>query len=649
MQGKPIITIDKFSGSGAGGIWYNNGLVAHKENGQSMLMEDFKQVKIVDDTDTNNTGLGTVRAISYLGTLASNDLYSLILDNTGQVFARRYIATSILSSYAIGASAGASEYPDITQLPSGNLIYSRADYLGLLVRGKVKTGSSTTKIIDSAGRNFETLGLTTGGSELTSYVTNLKTGKKYLITSITDGDATKDALNFDAIGASANTANDEFIAIVATKFDLDAGLTLPTFKGQELTQANWARQIRQFDDYWFITNGNFLAILDSDEATFDNNYKQLPYGHQAMAIETNGVKIMVASQTADGAGYLLLWDGYSDGWLAIRKVGGVPKAIINYENGFVYMVDGRLFYTDGYNDTLLGKYNDTNEVGSALANINPVFFNSLCQTNGMIFCASTTIDYNRVHNGIYYWSSDFGWGYMPILYGTQTYYDGTANGRASAVFKREGSVNRVEIGHSDGLNYLATRGSTTATNQSKSFIYAVSLPQNQQVKEIGLNIGVNPEYYSLTSDDVQCKISVNVGDGRSGITKYYPTVNVTATTTVANTNGSAYRGFVGKEVLFTSGAMAGERTYITSIADAGTVNEVWTVSPALSTTGNTVNCLQYMVDQTETRTISINDINKEQRFSLKKECLGNKLIIEVVIHGVATSFPVAIQGVNIYG
>lgn len=648
MQGKPIISIDKFSGSGAGGIWFNNGMTAHTDNGVSQMIEDFKQVKIFDDSDSLHTGFAGARAIQYMKTLSGTPPqgYSLILDGSGQIFSRRYISDVVFSGYAIGASIGSSSYPDMLQLPSGNLIYSRADYLGLIIRGKVKTGSSTTKIIDSAGRNFETLGLTTGGGELTSYVTNLKTGKKYLITSITDGDATKDALNFDAIDASANTANDEFIAIVATKFDLDAGLTLPTFKAQEPTQANWARQIRQFDDYWFILNGNFLAILDSDEATFDNNYKQLPYGHQANAIEVNGNNILIASIDSSGTGYLLLWDGYSDGWLNIKKVGGNPKAIASYENGFVYLIDGRLYYTDGYNSTLLGEYCDTMDVGTTSANINPTSFNGLAVSNGMVFCASSNADYNRVFGGLYYWNKDYGWGYMPTLYATKNYWDTTS---AFCVYKREQDTARIEIGHTDGLNYLSINGGSTSTGDSKSFICYFALPYNQQVKQIGLNVGINPKYLSLPGLDETCTITVNIGDGRTGITKYIPTTNVTATTTVANINGGTYPGVVGKEVLFLEGAVAGERSYITSIASAGTNSEVWTISPAVTTTGNSIDVLEYMLNKTETRSIDIDNINSEQIFSLNKEHVGNKLVVEVVITGATNSFPVSIQGINIYG
>jgi hypothetical protein len=648
MEGKPIISIKDFAGSGKGGIWFNNGFAVNDDNGVSQMTEEFKQTKIFDDTDSGYD-CGAISTMTYLKDLEDNLPYTLYLDNAGLFFAKKYLTADIKGGYAIGAATGASLYPDVYQLPSGNLIYTRADYLGLIVRGKCKSGSGTEKIVDSAGRNLGTYGLNSGGGDLTSKVVNLKTGALFTITSVSTTDSTNDTLNFAA--GTANSATDEYIALVATKFDLDAGLTLPTFQGQEPTQANWARQIRQFDDYWFITNGNFLALLDSDESTFDNNYKQLPYGHQATCIEVNGDKIVVGTQSVNGGGYILLWDGYSDGWLQIRKTKGVIKSIAPYESGFVYVVGGKIFYTDGYNDTLLGEYSDTYDIGATgSSNVEPYSFNGLAVSGDMIFIACRNFNSNRVFNGVYYWSKSYGWGYQPMLYNTQNYWYADAYAGATCVYAREQDTTRVEIGHGTGVNYISRTGASTSANDSKSFIYLLDLPQNQQIKSVGLNIGIFNKWPRYIPSANQCKVSVVIGDGRKGIVKYM-TGGCPSTTTFANPAGATYPGVVGEEVLIMNDENAGERSVIQSIADAGTNNEVWTVSPAWSgtTADNNGNAICYSGFHTETKTISIDNINKEQIFQLKKEFLGNKLFIEVVVHGVATSFSVSILGINIYG
>ena len=121
--------------------------------------------------------------------------------------------------------------------------------------------------------------------------------------------------------------------------------------------------------------------------------------------------------------------------------------------------------------------------------------------------------------------------------------------------------------------------------------------------------------------------------------------------TFANTVGASYPGVVGEEVLIMNDENAGERSVIQSIADAGTNNEVWTVSPEWSgtTADNNGNAICYSGYHTETKTISIDNINEEQIFQTKKEFYGDKLLVEVVVHGVSTSFSVSILGINIYG
>jgi hypothetical protein len=49
---KPKIKIDKFSGSGEGMLYYNEGFIAGNENGNSLLSEGYSSGKIFDNTDT---------------------------------------------------------------------------------------------------------------------------------------------------------------------------------------------------------------------------------------------------------------------------------------------------------------------------------------------------------------------------------------------------------------------------------------------------------------------------------------------------------------------------------------------------------------------------------------------------------------------
>jgi hypothetical protein len=227
---KPKIKIDKFSGSGEGMLYYNEGFIAGNENGNSLLSEGYSSGKIFDNTDTAYITLSNeIKAIQYLKTIRSLRDYSLMLNSTGGFLVNSMYTTYIKN--AVGPSLGASSpylysyYPDLLELPSGNLIFSSTNHLGLVIRGYCLTGSSTTKIVDGAGRNFETLGLSNTG--MNNKVWNLKTGEVFTITSISTTNSTNDTLNFSA--GTTNTANDEFVAVVWDKRDLKTDISpVPT-------------------------------------------------------------------------------------------------------------------------------------------------------------------------------------------------------------------------------------------------------------------------------------------------------------------------------------------------------------------------------------------------------------------------------------
>jgi hypothetical protein len=658
MQKKPILSITNFSGAGKGGLFFNNGLTAHSEGSSSMLIEDFKQENVFSKTDTGFTNVEYIRAMEYLTLLDGvdgADEYMLMLDSAGYFYIKGY-NTSITDGEILDVYALFSNYPDIKALPSGNLLVTTyttggVDYASLMIRGFCTSDSSTTQIVDGDGRDLNVLGATVG-----TKITNITTGETYTIASITTTNSTDDTLTFTT--GVACSEGDEFMTLSVNAFNLSSGMTVPTFKGQPTTSA-WKRQIVQFDDYHFILNGNYLALLDTDEATFDNMFKQLPYTHQALSIAVNGIKVAITTETPTGEGYLLYWDGYSDGWLNIKKLGGVVKSVKSYKDGFIYISNGRLYYTDGYNDILMSAYADTNDMASSLANLNAYNFNSLVISNEMVFIASDQDNHNRVFPGIYYWNKEYGWGYMPSLNGTNQCWGSPKSGAAAEVISeilyKNDNYKRIDIGYKNGLNAITDSGEYTGTPLSKSFTFYLSLPADQQIKSIGLNIGVNPKYYSITGSDTQCKVGLNIGDGRTGLTKYFNNVNITSTTTIANINGATQPGVVNKEVLVTGTnssttgiTSGGERTFITSIANAGTGSEVWTVSPALSSTVSNCTMVQYMVDNVDIKTIAIDDIRNEQMYYTEKEVLGDKLIIEIVIYGIANAFPVAIQGINIY-
>lgn len=649
MLGKPIISINKFSGSGNGGVFFNEGFIPDKDNGASILREGLVTSKDFDSSDTGfktPTAITNVQAINYVLGLDNTNVYKLIIDDSGQFFIRNLSGSSFKDGY-IGVTPTTGNFkpskkPDLYQMISGNILFTNNIAIGLIIRGKVKTGSSTTTIIDTAGRNFTTMGVTTD-----NVVANLKTGAVYAITSITDGDATKDKLSFTASGVLTNSANDEFAIIVHQKFDLTSGITIPAFVGQP-DYIYWSRQIKQFGDEYFALNGNYIAKLAADETTFAANWKLLPAGFQATCFDTNTDRMLIAVRSISQGFRLLLWDGYSDGFNNILEVEDEINCIKNYKNGWVFIINSTLYFTDGYQIQELQSYSGKSLL--TFESIQPRNFNGIEIVNESIVTYSNSQDYSRVMPGVYVWNRNYGWSYIPVIFNSRLY--GTPTGiflsnyaNSSASYFPPG----IDIGLNGGVDTLSDNSTYSSQYLNRSFIYFIKLPYRAQIKQISLNIGTDNNRTGDVHLRTQTKLSVNIGEGKGNILSYNQITSVPSTTTIS-ADGDFRTGTVGDEIQFVDSILAGERTFITSIADKGTNSEVWTVSPALSSSlGSPANIRVIRVKNTNpvSKTVNIDNFDKPILFNVDKGFISDKLYIEIIITGVTTPCPISINSIDI--
>jgi len=644
MLAKPKVKISKFSGmSDQGGVFYCDGFAVEKENGLTSFDEKFLVTEVVNSDTANFTSLD-VSALAYVYkyTGGTCDDYTLIMNNNGSFY--QYAQTTNTNGSLGNNKPTACAKPDIFVLPSGNFIYTGAKYLGLGVRGICDPDSSTTKIVDADGRNFETLGVTT--SSPNNKVVNLKTGASYTITSITDENATKDCLNFNA--GTDNADNDEFIVFVGGKWDLDTDITVPTFKSQP-EQAYWSRPIRQYGDQYMILNGNYIALLANDESTIDQGYKQLPVGFQGLTLEVNGSIICVSAYDDKGTGYLLLWDGFSDGWNEITAIDYAPPAMENYSSGWVYLANGIVYYTDGRNITKLAGLPDSTMSG---VDINCWSHNSIAQLNDDFYFAvnsNNVGNFNRSIRGVLVFNAKTGF----TTFKCKTDGKGFVNPQCVYI-KSNASItsfyqpsNDVEVGTASSLCNVNTYTAETSTNFYRSFVYLIDLEQETQISEIWLNIKKTTKgLINVTQASKVCDIRVNIGSGYNNILTNISPGAIT-TTTIANSNGVNYPGVVGYEVEILEGSIPGQRSFIQSIADAGTADEVWTMSPAFSTTSASDNKLRmWGVKLGEQKTVNLSDISKPIRF--KTNFIGSKMYLEILVRGNTNAFPVSIMDIQLF-
>lgn len=647
---KPKITIDKFSGmNDNGGTFYIDGFSIENENGVMSIDEGHTASEIVHTGTTNFTDMGDIKAKIYLysltnSTLGANTAYTLMFDGKN-FYTTDSKATSVYSGKIGGLETSGtysySEKPDLFQLPSGNVLFTSARHLGLMVRGLAKSGSSTTKIIDSAGRNFTTLGIS--NSAPNNKVVNLKTGVQYTITSVSTTNSANDTLNF-AAGTSVSE-NDEFIAFVYNKWDLNTDITVPAFSGQP-AQTYWTRQIKQLSigDKYYIANGNMLAWLDSDETTLytkhedgENFGKLLPIGYQLIAFEVNGATTLVSAVDNIGRGHLLLWDGFSDGWNEIINLDSAPTALYPSGSGWMFLLNGVIYFTDGYNIKSLITWSEKNRDAA----YNTTNFNGITSYNGVYyFCVKSLANYTRSLNGVLVFNPNTGL----LLFKTKA--NGVANKipycinvKTEASISASYSVNPIlEMAGQGFYNQVLFNASSTDTKDNKSFVYFIDFANEIEINTISLSIKRSSKL-PITTRNSTSKISINYGDNTLPILSYGK-ANITSTTTVANVNGNIYPGVVGQEIEFISGNVAGQRTFIKSIANAGTITETWIID-AVSTTGSDCEYRAWGLKNGQTRTINLSSLREQEDFQVK--FIGDKLWLEIVVNGVSGSFPVSIN------
>lgn len=643
---KPKIKIDKFSGSGEGMLYYNEGFIAGNENGNSLLSEGYSSGKIFDNTDTEYITLSNgIKAIQYLKTIKGLVDYSLMLSNRGEFLVNSmnttYIKNAVGPSLSASSSYFYSLYPDLLELPSGNLIFSSTNHLGLVIRGYCLTGSSTTKIVDGAGRNFETLGLSTTG--INNKVWNLKTGEVFTITSISTTNSTNDTLNFSA--GTANTTNDEFIAVVWDKWDLTTDIIpVPNYS------ANDKRQIKQYADYFYVLNNRYLARLDSDESTFynksvvgENKGKELPVGHTAQCFDVNTDKILVSSRKSNGENFLLLWDGYADGWNNIIPISGDVNDVKAYNSGWVFVLEGTLYYTDGYSLSKISNYNDTlklNHINRSNLTINS--FNSIVVLKDSIYMASGGSNLNRVKTGVYVYDFNYGWSFVPITFKGRMY------NRPTSIFYNY-SNNEINVGLFGGLSYISSNGTNTSQYLNKSAIWMINLDEESQIFGVGLNISANlTSYIRGNRANQKTKITVSIGDANKGlIYNYNGRINGTGNIITSRSYDPVD---VGDEIIIIDqdSRIRGERTFVQTknIYDEAIS---LTVDPYFSQNDNNPRSLQVLkLKKCDTKEISLGDLNREQMFFNPNPFFSNKLFVQITIQGITNSFPVSILGINIY-
>jgi hypothetical protein len=630
----PVITIDEFSGSGKNGILYCSGLYPEIDNGKSSMGEGFRTLKSFDTNTTGLDGISTIKSILPLSTIRDDDKIYNLYYNGYNIFSYSEVYSSVVKTGRVHTTLGSISNPDFIETSDGGILYTQENYIGLGTRFKA-TGGSTTTIIDTT-KNFVDEGIVSGDK-----VTNLKTGVEYTITSITTTTNTNDTLNFTASGTNTTVANDEIIAWNDNKFDI----TTTAANWQE-SRLVWSKQIKLYGDIYYFTNGNYIGKILSDGATVTKDFKQLPARHQALSIEVNNAKVLVSASVA-GKGALLLWDGASDGWNNIIKLDRRVSALYPHQSGWVFVSNGEVYYTDGYQ--LQTIYGDNSK--KLATSFEPENFNGITVYENILYICNSNVDINFTERGVYAIDLSNPNNGFTLINCTRNDRDG-ANPSCIGVINRFSNTSEIQVAGEHFCNTIRY-GSVSGSKRDKSMILYANLKKPLKIRAIGLNIArpLN-QYNNDISGDLSRDIQVSLGDGKRGLIGYTYTTSTGFYGTTLSVNGTQVKNNeIGDQFFSVTESSYGDRGEITNITGKGESGELWTITPAVSPVSPTSSNLKMLkVKSLGKKTVSYTNVKDELLFSNPNASfMSNKIFIEIVLFGQADPLPLNITQINIYG
>jgi len=613
-----LLSIDNFSNMGDNGIFYLQGLSTRKISGKTVLRPVYTTLTVFNEDTNGYSGIEEVEGMASWSHQSENRVVMTgganmkIYESSSSGAGKGLIHDSPFTGQFLVSFCGLQ---DVFVTKNGNLLYSLGASLGYGVRGQTN-GTSTTKIVDDQGRDFTALGL--GTSSDNNKVYNLSKGEEHTITSISTTTSPNDTLNFTA-GTYTNTDGDWFVAFAdrgaynsGNRWNSFLTTAFPQFQDQE-ENLSWIRQIVPFDTEILIGNGNFLAALNEDEVTWNDNYKQLPSNVQFSCMDTNQSRILIGGSIGS-RGKLCLWDGYSDGFLSIIEFPDNISSIKAFGSGWVFASINGIYSTDGYNYTKIADIPDQESYRGSMN----LIANGMVTHDETIFLLLAPNGFTRAKSGLWIYEVGYGWTYTP-----------TTNSLGSNLYDL--NVKALELVGNDGediMGYVACGGATAGINVFRVFssggttsevIFRQDLVEKRNIKEVHVKISFNNTTDASVTND-QILMSCAISNDDRALWKSAQTGSGCTTTSIVNaTGGNQYnRGTVGDLVMPLNGDAGGEQSFIQSIANAGTSSETWTISPAFSkapvdtTDFNIIS----MKKQDETKTISLTTLPEFIKFQV---------------------------------
>lgn len=570
--------------------------------------------KTIDEDTTNFSDLKIITGMESI-----DSGYYYMINNSGSLF--------FVNRHGVGmkiASPNSHAYSDILALGSAvdsKILFTSSNYVGRIHRGEA-TGGSTTTLVDT-GVDFTTIGLVAGDEVYNT--------KDNVLATIDAGGIAANTLTitFSPLGGSFSSGED--YAIV----DLD-------WNNLSASGTSIGRQIIEFDEDFYILDGDYLAMVSS-AGVFSGQHKKLESGWIGKTGASNGDTIAIGCNK-NYKGKIFFWDKYSNGWNKKIILDNKISSIVAYKNGYIFFSGNALWWTDGYTIRILSELTGIRELNNV--SINP---------RGMAVIGNTIIinggygDYNITKKGI--WIYDIiknEWTYSP--YEPKTGEEKSGYGTYSGIVYFDSYLNYIfysfensEYGWTNQyilsrlyLKSSSTRG-TIITNP-------ICLGKNARIKKIEVNLVQDlTDTFSDTTylKTLTCKLS-------DCTRPLWRTRQASADGTVKNKIKCT--GFdnvkENDEILIMDGWNGCLRRRITNIADGGTGNEEWTLDSDLTNLikqYTTINVMPFQVYGMDAKTIS----DETKMLEFYPNFYGDSVMIELGITG--SAYPlIAIESIKLY-
>lgn len=647
-----IASLRNFPAVSEKGIYYAESFASRTINGVRVLTPTFSITASISNNTSGFSNLGNLVGMTSISLYSADITITSILgiSDDSKIFHYAHVIGTSRGEVHTNTDGGSA--PGIFTLDSENLLYTGATRVGIGYRGVCGSGSGTTKIIDSAGRNWSTYGVSSSTGHNKVY--NFNNGQEYTITSISTTNSTNDTLNFSA--GTANATGDIFIAFndegYGTDLDLFTTTAYPQYTSQK-TQSAIIHQIRQFNDgTYYILNGKFLAQLDSDEHTFNDNAKELPANTEGTCLAINQGQILIGASWK-GKGKLLLWNGFIDGFLSIIPLETAPQAMEAYSNGWIVVIGSSLYFTNGYSMTLVTTLPDADYFGATAT----VSYNGMKIVQDRVYLNVMMSGTNRAKSGTWIYDFKSGWSYLPSRTSSGTFLNGQTMGAIASVVSN--GSNRLFTSYSS-LNPAPSSDTSfigrlfDQTGYNPNAIILIEFGTQRTVKKVTLGIGIKNIGTRTSSSATTAKIEVAVGDARLPLFRTFLSGTSNTTTLLKNTQGDKHgaSAVLGQQIRIQKGGAAGERSYISSIANGGTTSEQLTLYPALSAAPSDSQSVLLMNLRSAKNSITITDQAVPERnqcdFIIEGVMYTDKIFLEVSVTGTDADL-IEIHSVDIEG